>query len=350
MKLDLLNYELPEELIAQKPTDQRDQSRLMVVRLSSDRIEHHLTCDLPSLLSPNDLLVFNDTRVLPARFYATRSSTGGKVEGLFIEGRSEDRWHVMLKSGGKLTIDERLIFTETDYLTLVEKHDDGTWTVAKHSDLSTEALLDKVGSMPLPPYIRKQREVDDQETDQYDRQRYQTVFARNTGAVAAPTAGLHFTENMLAAFKEKNIQSAHVTLHVGMGTFAPVRVDDLDDHEMHYETVHISAKTQQQLEAAQNQNQRIIAVGTTSVRAIESLPVGHPVDKAYSTSTNLLIQPGYEFKRLTGLMTNFHLPKSTLLALVAAITGTERLMALYQVAIEEKYRFYSYGDAMLILP
>jgi S-adenosylmethionine:tRNA ribosyltransferase-isomerase len=357
MRTDELDYELPSELIAQTPAPRRDQARLMVVRLGTDEVHHRRIADLPAILSPRDLLVINDTRVLPARFHATRLSTGGHVEGLFLQTSDGDdtRWVAMLKSGGRLLPGDRLDFPKLSegphQLHLIEQQPGGTWVLEKRSPLSTEALLERVGSMPLPPYIRRERKITGgTESDAADRARYQTVYADRAGAVAAPTAGLHFTSELMAALREMGVQFAPVTLHVGMGTFAPVRTETLEKHAMHRERFAVPAATLAALFAARVQKRRVIAVGTTSVRALESLPPDLDSSRDYCGETRLLIQPGFNLRFTDGLLTNFHLPRSTLLALVAAITGMDRLRNLYQVAIAERYRFYSYGDAMLILP
>jgi S-adenosylmethionine:tRNA ribosyltransferase-isomerase len=287
--------------------------------------------------------------VLPARFEATRQSTGGRAEGLFLETRDDRVWHLMLKAGGKLRAGETIGLTEEDALELRQQEPDGSWIADKRSALDTESLLDRIGSMPLPPYIRRSGERGEA-SDALDRQRYQTVFAERPGAVAAPTAGLHFTDALLKELEKAGVGVARLTLHVGLGTFAPVRADRLDAHPMHRERFTVPAETLQMLAEARRAGHRIIPVGTTCVRALESLPQGVSTAEDYAGETDLLIQPGFRFRYTDGLMTNFHLPRSTLLALVAAITGLDRLKRLYRLAVEEEYRFYSYGDAMLILP
>jgi S-adenosylmethionine:tRNA ribosyltransferase-isomerase len=347
VRVDDLDYHLPDELIAQAPADRRDAARLMV--LPGDRPPaHHRFTDLPELLKPGDLLVLNDTRVLPARFYATRRGTGGAVEALFLETTDDHHWHVMLKSGGRLMPGERLTLHNDDAIELIEQQNDGTWIVRKDSTLDSESLLDRVGCMPLPPYIRRRRGGARDEADAMDRRRYQTVYAARAGAVAAPTAGLHFTDELMRRLADRGVQTARLTLHVGLGTFAPVRVDDLDNHAMHAERFILPADTLGALRAARDEGRRIIPVGTTSVRALESLPEPLPAE-THAASTDLLIQPGFAFRFCDALITNFHLPRSTLIALVAARAGLERLLHAYHLAIEQRYRFYSYGDAMLIL-
>lgn len=346
MRTDDLDYNLPPELIAQKPADRRDQARLLVAHLHTDRIEHRSVADLPRFIRPEDLLVVNNTKVLPARFWATRCLTGGKVEGLFLETRNDRLWQLLLKSGGKPRPGELIALLPGHTLKLLEHLPDATWLAEKLSDLPTDQLLERIGSMPLPPYIAP-APAPGRENAEFDKQRYQTVYAQIPGAVAAPTAGLHFTPELLAQLPAP----APVTLHVGMGTFQPVRAADLNDHPMHREWFSVPAATIRKLAEARAAGRRIIPVGTTSVRALESLPDPLPDPSCdYHGETRLLIQPGCHFRHLDGLMTNFHLPRSTLLALVAALTGLDRLKALYQTAIDHRYRFYSYGDAMLLLP
>lgn len=346
MRTDELDYELPEQLIADRPAERRDAARLLVTPVDGGAVSHRCVSDLPNLLRAGDLLVLNDTRVLPAKFDATRAATGGHVEGLFIETRNDATWLVMLKSGGRLRPGERIAFDNDHALELLDQQPDGAWLAAKRSPLDTQALLDRVGAMPVPPYIRKKR--GDADCDALDRERYQTVYANQPGAVAAPTAGLHFTDALLAALRGAGVELAYVTLHVGLGTFAPVRVDELNDHDMHTERFSVRPQTMRAIQQAKAEGRRVIAVGTTTVRALESLPDKPPAE-GYTGATDLLIQPGYTFRWVDGLMTNFHLPRSTLLALVAALTGLDRLMSVYRVAIAERYRFYSYGDAMLVV-
>lgn len=354
MRLDDLDYDLPPELIAAAPAEQRDAAKLLVYDRATRSVAHRTVSDLPELpglLRAGDLLVFNDTRVLPARFEAIRINTGGRVEGLFLETRDDVHWLVMLGSGGRLACGERLALSDDDEIELLDKQPDGSWSARKLSDHDTQTLLDRVGVMPLPPYIRKARGASDRTFDALDRQRYQTVYAKSAGAVAAPTAGLHFTETLLKRLADAGIEQAHLTLHVGLGTFAPVRVDRLEDHDMHTERFTVSAATLAALIRARAEGRRIIPVGTTSVRALESLPPPPEVDPStdYTASTKLLIQPGFEFRWTDALMTNFHLPRSTLLALVAGLMGLDELMRCYRIAIANRYRFFSYGDAMLII-
>jgi S-adenosylmethionine:tRNA ribosyltransferase-isomerase len=349
MRVDDLDYQLPDELIATKPTDRRDEARLLVSRGPGHPTEHRHIRDLPDILQPGDLLIFNDTKVLPARFFAERAATGGKVEGLYLETRDDRVWHVMLKSGGRPAAGESLTLGDDHALRLIEQLPDGSWLIEKQSDLDTEQLLDRVGVMPLPPYIEKQR--GEGNFADFDRKRYQTVYAKQAGAVAAPTAGLHFTDELLGQLRQRGVATAYLTLHVGLGTFAPVRSETLDDHPMHTEHFIVPGPTIDAISRAKRDGRRIIAIGTTSVRAIESLPdpLPTPAERDYRSATDLLIQPGYAFRYTDAMLTNFHLPRSTLIALVAAKVGLDRIKSLYAEAIEHRYRFYSYGDAMLLL-
>lgn len=349
MRTDELDFELPAELIAQTPAPRREQARMMVVRVAGEGVEHRLVADLPDLLDRGDLLVLNDTRVIPARFYGRRLQTGGQVEGLYLGLAAPDTWHAMLKSGGHPQPGERIGLDERHELELIEKEPDGSWRARLHGPLDTLTLLETIGVMPLPPYIQRGAE----EIERFaslDRERYQTVYARDPGAIAAPTAGLHLTPELLDTLNGRSIETARLTLHVGAGTFAPVRTATLEEHAMHSERFTVPAATMRALVQARRDGRRIIPIGTTSVRALESLPENIDPAVAYSADTRLLIQPGFRFRFTDGLLTNFHLPRSTLLALVAAKVGIDRLKSLYRTAVEHRYRFYSYGDAMLILP
>ncbi len=350
MHTDDLDYALPEDRIAAVPADRREQAKLMVASCADNAVEHRRVADLPTLLRAGDLLVLNRTRVLPARFPGVRSGTGGKVEGLYLGSEAEGDWRVLLESRGKLQPGERIDLAEGEALELIERSADAVWRARRIGTTDAPVLLERIGAMPLPPYIRRRRAdriAGDWEA--LDRQRYQTVFADRPGAVAAPTAALHLTETLLGELADAKIETAMLTLHVGLGTFAPVRSEMLDAHPMHSEWFEVPADTLDALRRARAEGRRIIPVGTTCVRALESLPDPLPRDD-YATETDLMIQPGFAFRYTDALMTNFHLPRSTLLALVAALTGLDRLKALYQRAIDHDYRFYSYGDAMLIFP
>ena len=357
MLTDELNYQLPPDLIAVTPAPSRDDARLMVVRRGEDDVSHHHVRDLPRLLNgPNDLLVFNRSKVLPAAFDAVRAGTGGKVTGLYLDSPQPGRWEVMLESRGSLQPGETIALDDNSQLVLLERLGGGCWTARLDSPHDDMSLLDKIGSPPLPPYIRKARKALRQPTIQpRDTDRYNTVYAADPGSVAAPTAGLHFTDQLLATLDAAGVRRAALTLHVGLGTFAPVRTERVEDHPIHAERISVPPDTIEALRQARQRGMRIIPVGTTSVRALESLPQQLPnSDRPFTTNTSLFIAPGdhgFAFRFADALMTNFHLPRSTLLALVAALpgVGVARLLDWYQQAVENRYRFYSYGDAMLVL-
>ena len=344
MRTEELDFHLPPELIAQAPPAQRASSRLMHYR-RNDRCVAHLTfSDLPGLLRPGDLLVFNDTRVIPARF-ALRKPTGGRVEGLFLAEPAPGRWRVMLRnlgpSPGALTFEAAPDTTAR----VAASHGDGEYDLDTSATVPASDLLQRIGRMPLPPYIKRARDHD--ERDDLDRARYQTVFARQAGAVAAPTAALHFSEDLLAKLAGAGVRRAFVTLHVGVGTFKPVTADTLEAHAMHSESWSIDATAAEALNLAKSEGRRVIAVGTTSARVLESQPEASLIEPS-SGDTRIFIYPPYRWKHVNALITNFHLPRSTLIALVAAMTGLDEQRRLYQTAIEQHYRFFSYGDAMFI--
>lgn len=347
-----LDYDLPPQRIAAQPVQPRDSARLMVVDRTSGGIDHRAVRDLPALLKPADLLVFNESKVLPAHFQATRAGTGGRVTGLFLAEPQQGRWRVMLESRGSLQPGETVALDDDANLKLIERLGAGEWLVAVQSAQTTLELLDRVGAAPLPPYIRKaRRERRLPEIDSTDAHRYNTVYANTPGSVAAPTAGLHFTPGLLAALQQAGVSCAFVTLHIGLGTFAPIRTDVVEDHPIHSEHMTVPAATIVAINTARAAGGRVIPVGTTAVRALESLPDPLPHDD-FTCDTGLFItEASFAFRFTDALMTNFHLPRSTLLALVAALPGVgiERLKQWYAVAIEREYRFYSYGDAMLLL-
>jgi S-adenosylmethionine:tRNA ribosyltransferase-isomerase len=350
MKTEDFNYNLPPELIAQCPSPVRSDSRLLVLNLTTGDIIDSRFSSIGDFLSPGDCLVLNDTKVLSARFFAYKT-TGGKLEGLFLDQHSDKNWIVMIKGSRKLRKGDVLILKDRQKVEfcraeLLEKQARGRCLLRLQTKASTETVLDRIGFPPLPPYIKRD---DDAELAKTDKQRYQTVYARNNGAVAAPTAGLHFTESLLGQLKQACISFAYITLHVGAGTFKPVTAEDLDDHQIHQERFSIDKNNARIINEAKGQGARIIPVGTTSTRTIETLAANNPQIKAVSGSTDLFIKPGYKFKITDALITNFHLPKSTLLALVAAFAGLDTILAAYNHAIENRYRFYSYGDAMLII-
>ena len=351
MRLAELHYELPRDLIAQRPAEPRDASRLLVLHRDDGRIEHRTFRDIQKYLEPGDCLVLNDTRVVPARFFCQRHS-GGKIEALYLRSAggdaADDQWSVLLKPSGRLHVGERLtcIGTEVELL-LCERHARGQWTVRPEPAVSPIEMLDRIGQPPLPPYIRPDAGGRHGQPDDADRRRYQTVYARQAGAVAAPTAGLHFTRRLLEELRDFGARMAEVTLHVGLGTFAPIEADELCEHKMHAERFAAPGSTLATLRQTRAAGRRIVAVGTTSVRVLESLP-GLDVPDA-SGWTDIFIYPPREFRHVDALLTNFHLPGSTLLALVMALATPAQIRAAYAEAIDRQYRFYSYGDAMLIL-
>ncbi|MDH5600862.1 MAG: tRNA preQ1(34) S-adenosylmethionine ribosyltransferase-isomerase QueA [Gammaproteobacteria bacterium] len=335
-------FDLPEELIAQQPVAERSASRLLVLEGDSGRYEDKAFTDLMDYLHAGDVLVFNNTQVIPARVHGKKSS-GGKVE-ILVERILEDHTalaHVRASKSPKPGT--RLIF-ENDIQAEVTGRDGDLFVVVFKSENTVLDILSDIGHMPLPPYIQR-------DDEKFDQERYQTVYAKTPGAVAAPTAGLHFDEKMLQRLSEKGVEQIHITLHVGAGTFQPVRVDDLSDHHMHKEWIELTEENCEKLNAAKKQGRRVIAVGTTSVRCLESAALfsnKEGVLEAYRGETDIFITPGYEFKVIDALITNFHLSESTLLMLVSAFAGYENIKNAYQHAIQEKYRFFSYGDAMFL--
>lgn len=348
-----LDYDLPEGLIAQHPLPRRDDSRLLVLdRASGDLHDSRITC-LPDLLRPGDLLVLNDTKVLPAKFTARRQ-TGGKVRGLFVREEKPGTWRVMLEASGRIRAGETLIVTsgESPDITihLLQACGGGEWLVGVAAEGTAERILDRIGLTPLPPYIH--REDTDRISEHEDRSRYQTVYAERPGAIAAPTAGLHLTDAAIEALRARGVEIARVTLHVGVGTFKPINVNVLSQHVMHAEWYELSAETAESVRTCRARAGRVVAVGTTTVRVLESSAEKNAdarTVRASSGMTDIFIRPPYEFRVVDELLTNFHLPKSTLIALVMALAGVENIRRAYRHAIEQRYRFYSYGDAMLIL-
>jgi S-adenosylmethionine:tRNA ribosyltransferase-isomerase len=355
MKASEFDYELPASAIAQSPVEPRDAARLMVHHRAADATEHRIVRDLPAILASGDLLVVNDTRVRPARLYGRRAS-GGQIE-LLLLARERDLWRAMVRPAKKLEpgavfeLEEGAVTARAVSRVVDEEGDVGAeWLLelAPHARFaSLDEALEAAGRMPLPPYIRRARENDPCATD--DRRRYQTVFARESGAVAAPTAGLHFTPELLSALEHAGVHVASVTLHVGVGTFQPLQTDDLDAHRMHAEDFVLPQATVAAIEAARARGRRVIAIGTTSARVLESCADEAGRLSAGAGSTRLFIRPGRPFRVIDGLLTNFHLPRSTLLVLVSALAGRERVLRLYAEALERGYRFYSYGDAQLYL-
>ena len=343
MNADWFDFELPPELIAQHPTSRRDDSRLMVIDRTNKTITHRFFRDLPELLAPHDLLVLNDTRVVPARLVGHREGTGGRWEGLYLRDRDEHDWEMLTQTRGKPQPGERVVIVPGEFsLTLLERSE-GHWLVRPEPAGSSAELLERYGQIPLPPYIRKGVEEPE------DRQRYQTVFARHAGSVAAPTAGLHFTPELLEDLNDRGVRHTHVTLHVGLGTFAPIKTEDPTRHEMHSERGEVGVSAVEAIEACHRAGGRVISVGTTATRALESAAAGKETLTAWSGDTRIFIHPPYQFRVIDCLITNFHLPRTTLLLLVASLCGKDLLHRAYAEAIRERYRFFSYGDAMLIV-
>ncbi|MCC6160592.1 MAG: tRNA preQ1(34) S-adenosylmethionine ribosyltransferase-isomerase QueA [Deltaproteobacteria bacterium] len=348
MKLADFDYALPDDLIAQQPVEKRDEARLLVWNRTTRSLNHARVCDLADFLAPETLLVFNETKVIPARLHG-RKPSGGAVELLLLE-RTDARPKVFTAMGRAsrgLRVGDVVEFDGGARATIRIKREDGLVEVEFDGGNAIEDVIERIGVMPLPPYIHRSRE-DDEAIRERDRERYQTVFAREPGAVAAPTAGLHFTPELLDAIRARGFEAAFVTLHVGAGTFAPVKVDDIDRHVMHEEAFSISEDAARSINAAKSSGRRILAIGTTVCRALESAAIDGGV-KPGAGRTRLFVKPGYRFRVVDDLMTNFHLPKSTLLMLVSALVGREELLNLYRIAVEERYRFFSYGDAMLVL-
>ncbi|WP_138415578.1 tRNA preQ1(34) S-adenosylmethionine ribosyltransferase-isomerase QueA [Aquibacillus sediminis] len=341
MDINDFDFHLPEELIAQTPLKDRTSSRLLVMNRDQQTIDHKQFSDVIDYFRPGDCLVLNDTRVLPARLYGSKQDTGGKVEVLLLHQQDDDQWEVLVKPAKKVKQGTVISFGEGKLTAtcLEEKEHGGRILRFDYQGIFLEVLED-LGEMPLPPYIKEQLD---------DRERYQTVYAKEEGSAAAPTAGLHFTEQLLEEIKQKGVEIAFITLHVGLGTFRPVSVDSIEDHDMHAEFYHMSQETADQLNRIKQENGRIISVGTTSTRTLETIARDHDVFAQTSGWTDIFIYPPYEFKAIDGLITNFHLPKSTLIMLVSAFAGRSFVLEAYKKAIEERYRFFSFGDAMLIL-
>ncbi|MFH1921544.1 MAG: tRNA preQ1(34) S-adenosylmethionine ribosyltransferase-isomerase QueA [Planctomycetota bacterium] len=346
-ELAQFDYGLPRRLIAQSPLSRRADARLLIVDRARNSLHHRYVRELPEMLRPDDCLVLNDTQVVPARLVGFRTRTGGRWEGLFLEADEEGLWRVMSKTRGKLVSGEtitlvNLLGQKDLVLHLGTREAEGVWVVRPDSREQTFALLERLGRIPLPPYIRKGEMVE------ADRQSYQTVFARSPGAVAAPTAGLHFTEKLLAQLEEQGTALCWVTLHVGPGTFRPIETESLDDHRMHAEWASLTQATVERIEACRTRGGRVVAVGSTSVRVLETAAADGTL-QPFTGRTDLFIRPPYRFQAVDALMTNFHLPRTTLLVLVHTFGGDGLIRRAYEEAIREEYRFYSYGDAMLIL-
>lgn len=342
MKKSDFYYNLPEELIAQTPVEPRNSSRLLKLSRDSGEITHSHFYNLCDYLKKGDLLVLNDSRVLPARLYGEKKETGSFIEFLLLEQKGNMEWEIICRPGKKAKEGTEFSFGNGKLTAIVIKvKDDGNRIVKFNCDGNFFAVLDEIGQMPLPPYITEKLE---------DKERYQTVYSRELGSAAAPTAGLHFTEEMLEQIKEMGVDIAYVTLHVGLGTFRPVKEDNILDHKMHSEHYHLSEETAEKINRTKALGGRVIAVGTTSCRTLESMELDeNGLVKSGDGYTDIFIYPGYKFKLLDGLITNFHLPESTLIMLVSAFAGYENTMNAYKIAVEEKYRFFSFGDAMVIL-
>lgn len=348
MHINDFDYELPQALIAQTPAEKRDFSRLMIVHRDSGEVEHKHFYDILDYLKAGDCLVLNNSKVLPARLYGKKEGTGANIEFLLIKRIEGDTWETMVRPGKRLKPGDAVSFSDDKLFRAVVKDygEDGTRIVEfKYEGIFLERL-EELGKMPLPPYIER-------DNNSEDKDRYQTVYAKNEGSVAAPTAGLHFTPELLEKAKAKGVKLAYVTLHVGIGTFRPVKVENIEEHHMHFEEYFIDEETAKAINDTIKAGGRIVSVGTTSTRTVESAAVydeecSKYLVKAGQGSTGIFIYPGYEFKIIGALITNFHLPKSTLLMLISALYNREDILRVYRIAMEEKYRFFSYGDAMFI--
>lgn len=340
MKTSDFAYELPEELIAQDPLEDRSSSRLLHLSICDGSIEHKKFTDVIEYLDQGDCLVINNSKVIPARLYGQREDTGAMIELLLLKRKSADVWETLVKPGKKCRVGARFVFGDGllkgEVIDIVEE---GNRLIRFEFDGIFEEILDKLGEMPLPPYITHKLK---------DKNRYQTVYAKDPGSAAAPTAGLHFTEELLEKIRKKGVNIAHVTLHVGLGTFRPVKVDDVTQHHMHSEFYIIEEDQAELINSAKKSGGRVICVGTTSCRTIESAADENGILKSGSGWTDIFIYPGYEFKIMDGLITNFHLPESTLIMLVSAFAGKDKVMRAYEEAVRERYRFFSFGDAMII--
>lgn len=341
MKVSEFDYELPEELIAQEPIYPRDHSRLMVIDKKENKIIHKKFHNLIDFLKSGDVLVLNNTKVLPARLFGQKKDTGALIEIVLLKRLNNTDWEALLKPGKKVKKNTIITFPgEELYAVSIANTEAGGRILRFKFKGIFEEILSRLGKVPLPPYIKK---------DLKDQNRYQTVYAKEEGSVAAPTAGLHFTEELLYRIKQKGIEICYITLHVGLGTFRPVKTEELEEHHMHEEYFEIASKTAEILKSAQAEGRRIIAVGTTSVRTLESIAIKFGEIKEYKGFTDIFIYPGFKFKVINGLLTNFHLPKSTLIMLVSAFLGKDKTLEAYKVAVQEEYRFFSFGDAMLII-
>ena len=340
MKTSDFYYDLPEELIAQTPVEPRNSSRLMVLPRNGGKIEHKQFYDLPEFLKPGDCLVLNNTRVLPARLYGTREDTGAVVEFVLLRQHGNKLWECLAGPGKKAKTGYKFRFSDKLTAIVTDVLEDGNRMLEFACEGDFFAVLDEVGQMPLPPYIKEKLK---------DKERYQTVYSKDAGSAAAPTAGLHFTKEMLESIKAMGVNIAYVTLHVGLGTFRPVKVEDVTQHKMHTEHYYIPEEAAKTINETRKNGGRVICVGTTSCRTVESCAKKYGEIRECSGDTDIFIYPGFEFKCMDGLITNFHLPESTLIMLVSAFAGYDNVMNAYNTAVKERYRFFSFGDAMLIL-
>ena len=341
MKTSDFFYDLPEELIAQDPLEDRTASRLLVLDRKTGAVKHKIFSDVIDYLNKGDCLVINNTRVIPARLIGEKEGTGGKVEVLLLKRRANDVWETLVKPGKKLRPGAKVTFGDGRLKAeILEIAEEGNRLVRFYYEGIFEEILDSLGEMPLPPYITHKLE---------DKEMYQTVYAKFDGSAAAPTAGLHFTKELLSKIEEKGIKIASITLHVGLGTFRPVKVDDVNNHHMHTEWYEVNAEAADIINETKRNGGRVICVGTTSCRTIESVADENGYMKAKTGETDIFIYPGYKFKVMDGLITNFHLPESTLVMLVSAFAGKENVLSAYETAVKEKYRFFSFGDAMILI-
>ncbi|NLY82572.1 MAG: tRNA preQ1(34) S-adenosylmethionine ribosyltransferase-isomerase QueA [Clostridiales bacterium] len=347
MKISEFNYHLPKELIAQTPASRRDESKLMVLDRKNDSIEHKKFYNILEYLNDGDCLVMNNSRVIPARLFGEKALTGAKIEFLLIKRIEGDIWEAMVRPGKRLKPGDKVIFSEENLFEaeIIDYGSDGTRIVEFKYEGVFYERLEELGKMPLPPYI-------DRESNDSDKLRYQTVYSEIDGSVAAPTAGLHFTDEILDKLRKKGVKIAYVTLHVGIGTFKPVKCENIQEHKMHFEEYYLTEENAEIINSSIEKGERIVAVGTTSVRTLESIAkkseTGYKVEST-SGSTGIFIYPGYEFKVVDSIITNFHLPKSTLLMLISAFYEKDKILDAYEQAVNENYRFFSYGDAMLII-
>ncbi len=339
MRTEDFDYNLPEELIAQHPADKRDFSRLMVVDRKTGKREDKHFYDIIDYLNEGDLLVMNDTRVIPARLFGHREGKEEEIEVFLLENIEDDKWEVLVRPGKKMKIGTKCIFSDELSLEVIDIKEDGNRVVEFFYDGIFQEILDRLGNMPLPPYIKEKLK---------DKERYQTVYSKNPGSVAAPTAGLHFTKELLKKIEEKGVKLAYITLNVGLGTFRPVKVDDVKNHKMHSEFYQISKETADLINETNKNNKRIISTGTTTTRTLESVYKKNGQIKEDSGWTDIFIYPGFEFNVIDCQITNFHLPKSTLIMLVSALASKEIILDAYKDAVDKKYRFFSFGDAMFL--